>query len=352
MMSRAFQVFPSFALWVVLWTLAGADAGASAAAPEVSFIRTPGGGLQPQAEVDDNGVVHLIYFKGKPEHGDIYYVRLEKGGAEFSAPIRVNSQPETATAIGTIRGAQLALGKGGRAHVIWNGASPVQVQAPQFSPPLYYTRMNDEGTAFAPQRNLITYAKGLDGGSSIAADQAGNVFAVWHARGKEEGEIFRQVYITASSDEGLTFPNEWKANPEPTGACGCCSLKAFVDRRGDLYILYRAAREMINRDSMLLVSRDKGKTFSSSRIDHWMVRACPMSSYRVSETNSRLLAAWETKGAVQFGAVDREKGIMGNVIAPERFGQGQKHPIAVGNKEGWTLLAWVEGSGWAKGGTL
>src|SRR5437879_10562330 len=87
----------------------------------VKLIATPDGGIQPQAAVDAKGVVHLVYFKGEPRAGDIFYVRRGPGEETFSKPIQVNSQPHTAMAMGTIRGAQLAVGKNGRVHVAWDG---------------------------------------------------------------------------------------------------------------------------------------------------------------------------------------------------------------------------------------
>src|SRR5438093_5814344 len=90
-------------------------------ADHVHLLRTPDGGVQPQAAADGKGVVHLIYFKGDPKGGDIFYVRREPGENEFSKPLPVNTQLHTAMALGTIRGAQLAVGKNGRVHVAWDG---------------------------------------------------------------------------------------------------------------------------------------------------------------------------------------------------------------------------------------
>src|SRR6266550_7548746 len=90
-------------------------------AEPVKLIATPDGGIQPQAAVDARGIVHLIYFKGEPGAGDIFYVRRGLGQETFSKPIQVNSQPHTAMAMGTIRGAQLAVGRNGRVHVAWDG---------------------------------------------------------------------------------------------------------------------------------------------------------------------------------------------------------------------------------------
>src|SRR5690242_4321025 len=82
----------------------------------VRLVRTPNGGIQPQAVVDNDGTLHLIYFSGDPFAGDIFYVRKSSGQPGFSSPIRVNSQLGSAIAAGRIRGAQLAVGRKGRVH--------------------------------------------------------------------------------------------------------------------------------------------------------------------------------------------------------------------------------------------
>src|SRR5262245_34727215 len=86
-------------------------ANVTEAAKPPTILRTPDRGIQPQAVVDSKGVLHLIYFKGDPGNGDIFYVRRDPGQERFSSPIQVNSQAGSAIATGTIRGAQIALGK-------------------------------------------------------------------------------------------------------------------------------------------------------------------------------------------------------------------------------------------------
>src|ERR1051326_7885350 len=78
----------------------------------------PEGGIQPQAAVDSKGIVHVVFFKGKPEAGNLYYYHfpVASGPTAASRLIRVNSQPETATAMGTIRTEQIAIGGGDRPH--------------------------------------------------------------------------------------------------------------------------------------------------------------------------------------------------------------------------------------------
>src|SRR5215469_2557720 len=81
--------------------------------PEVTLMRTPGGGIQPQVAVDRKGVLHLIYFSGDPSAGDVYYVRKAPGTPEFSKPVRANSVPGSAIAVGSVRGPHLAVGTDG-----------------------------------------------------------------------------------------------------------------------------------------------------------------------------------------------------------------------------------------------
>src|SRR6266581_4116624 len=146
------------------------------AAPMVIAIRCPNGGIQPQVAVDSAGKVHLIYLTGEDGKNDVMYVTSADDGKTWSKPLRVNSQAGAAIATGTVRGAHLALGRGGRVHVAWMGSSTAQPRGPRDATPMLYARLNDAGDGFEPQRNLITSATGLDGGGSVAADDAGNVY--------------------------------------------------------------------------------------------------------------------------------------------------------------------------------
>jgi hypothetical protein len=343
---------------------------ASEASTQVHLLRTPDNGTQPQAAVDSKGVVHLIYFKGEPSAGDIFYVRRERGKNEFSKPLQVNSRPGTAMAMGTIRGAQLAVGKNGRVHIAWDGmgkgasAAPPPARnhdssthshpAPGLSDgrlPLLYTRLNDAGTAFEPERNVITYAYGLDGGSSVAADPQGNVYVTWHAAqpGSVDGEGGRAVFVAASTDEGKTFQREAPAISKPTGACGCCGMRAFADSKGDVFALYRAAYEMTNRDEILLISRNRGTTFEIAYSHPWHVGTCPMSSASLSESSGQILAAAETHGRVFFVQLDPQSGKVSSPVSPDTQA---KHPVAIGNSRREILLVWAEGTGWNKAGSV
>ena len=87
-------------------------------------------GSQPDVVVDAAGVLHMVYLAGPPQTADIFYTHSPDGGRTFAARVRVNSQPGSAIAMGTIRGAQLSLGRNGRVHVVWNGSNIADPKPP------------------------------------------------------------------------------------------------------------------------------------------------------------------------------------------------------------------------------
>ncbi len=322
----------------------------------VHLVRTPEEGLQPQVAVGPGGDIHLVYLHGDPTACDVFYSVRKHGEAGFSPPLRVNSEPGSAVALGTVRGAQVALGRNGRVHVAWNGSQPARDPGAKGCPMLY-ARLDKTGRRFEPQRNLMTSTMNLDGGGSVAADLKGNVYVVWHAhpRTGPDDEAHRAVYIAKSTDDGATFTPERKVNPEG-GVCGCCGLKAFADDRGSLAILYRSADDVGSRDSMLLISRDGAHTFESLLLGSWRSSTCPMSTPALGAgADQDLMAMWETQGQVYWRALaSRFPASIASALSADENPGSRKHPVFAVNRAQGTrlLLAWVEGTGWDKGGSV
>ena len=317
---------------------------------QVSLLKTPNHGIQPQAVVDAKGTLHLLYFQGDPKAGNLWYVRRGTGRRTFSKPLRVNSQDGSAIAIGTIRGGVIAVGKNGRIHVAWNGSGKALPKNPIAGTPMLYARLNDAGTGFEPQRNLMTKSAWLDGGGTVAADAAGNVYVAWHGVSKPTGdETTRQVWISESHDDGKTFAAEKPAWNQPTGACGCCGMRGFADARGEVYFVYRSAQAKINRGMVLLRSSDHGQSFLGAKLDNWRIESCPMSSAAFAEGPSAVYAAWENDGQVYFERVDKAKA---SPVAALGSGGERRLPALAVNKDGAVILVWTDGTGWNRGGAL
>ena len=325
--------------------------------PTIQTLRTPNSGLQPQIALGPHNTRHLLYYKGEPDGGDLFYSSCSKDKTEFAPGIRVNTIPNAACAMGTMRGGQIAMSPDGRIHIAWNGSHAAATYLKENSPdaihhagePMLYTRSNADRTAFEPERDLMTKTRDLDGGGSLAIAKDGRVAVVWHASTPDTesaGEQSRQVFIAASTDRGQTFSAEtpilWVGIP--LGACGCCGLKTTFADNGDLLILYRAAAQKTQRDMYLLRTPDLGKSYTELLLSQWRTPSCPMSTAATSGS----LIAWESEKNVYWSTVGPEI----KPISPAKSAAARKHPSIATNKRGQVLLAWVEGVTFGSEGTL
>ena len=303
----------------------------------VVMWRVPHGGRLPQAVIDDAGTVHLLYFKGEPNGGDLLYVTRKSGDVTWSEPQRVNSEPRTVVGVDPISGGRIALGRHNRLHVAWFKTRPTE---------FFYTRTNQQGTGFEAQFGLAA-GDGVEAGPTIAADGVGNVFLFWHAGAVEDAH--RAVYMAMSHDDGTIFGPVRPVNAEAEGACNCCGLDALTDGAGTVYVSYRGAGDNVRRGQRLLVSSDEGQTFSDELIQPWKLGACPVSTTTLSQGPTGVKVAWETEGQVYFSDVDHlEARVSPSKIAETR----RKNPAVAVNDKGDTLLAWGDGPGWRSSGAL
>lgn len=340
----------------ILFVIASVACGMLSAEVHVTPLKTPGGGLQPEVIVDADGNLHLLYFQGEPQAGNLMYAKRPAGSRDFLTAVKVNTTPNAAVAIGTIRGGQLAIGRDAGVHVSWMGSKRT-LPAPDNHKmsPMLYARSVDGGKTFEPEKNVITSAYGLDGGGTVAADGLGNVHVVWHApkSPNSEGEVNRTVWIASSNDNGASFAKEREIWSENTGVCGCCGLRAFATPAGETFVLYRAATGGKDRDMYLLRARAPDMPFSGSKAATWSIQKCPMSSAAFAVGPSRIGAAWESEDKVFFSVMSPAVAgrQIGPVENPKRGDAIHKHPSIAFDDDGNVLLAWTIGRGWGSSGT-
>ena len=315
-------------------------------AAEVRIQRVPESGLQPDAVTDSQGRVHLIYLAGDPKASDIHYVHRSSPSAPWSEPVRVNSQTGSAVAIGTVRGPRLVLAGPDSVAVVWNGSSQAEPKTESSAPLLWTIR---HGTnAFQPQQNLFGSLAHLDGGAAIASDGRGRVWIVGHAADSRESvsEVARGVYLWRSSDFGKTMSSARRIDTPARGVCACCALTVGFREPNELIVLYRAATGGSERGLIELVSTNGGAHFASRPLDTWTLNECPMTTTRL-DADARC-GAWSTRGVIQLGPL-RSGGPPVAVSAP---GARANHPVIVAGPSGEYLVAWTEGTGWQRGGSL
>ncbi len=194
---------------------------------------------------------------------------------------------------------------------------------------------------FEPQRNVIRTRYGVGAGSSIAADDKGNVYIFWHAgaRGMASlsGPGIRRVYVARSGDEGKTFAQENALfeKPRAFGACICCTLRAGVDAQGQVYVVFRGATAT-DRNSYLVVSRNHASSFVLV-LTHPMptrARACPESRAAIAIGDGGVYAAWRTKRKVYVSHLESGTSKASWTASAPESTQFQKSPSLATNARG------------------
>ena len=323
---------------------------AVASAGPVTLLEVPNAGVQPQALVDAGGKLHLLFLAGPAGESDVFHTTLNPRTKAFAKPTRVNHTAGNAVAMGSIRGAQGAWGRDGRLHVVWNASVPDADGKSHME--VCYTRSDSTGEKFEPERGLMHAGKFLDGGATIAADQQGNVYVLWHAMPLEatpdagHGEASRIIYLAKSSDDGRTFTKDAPCTDAAAGICACCSMRATTLASGELVVLYRSA-DGSGRSMQSLRSTDHGAHFKVTELQPWLINACPMSSSGLHPTPQGVMAAWETDSTIWTANLD------GASMTPRKISTtGSKHPSLARDEHGRTLLTWARDTGWQRGGTL
>ena len=223
----------------------------------------------------------MIFYKGEPLKGNLFYCTKKKNEKKFSQygnPLQINSKFGTAVSMGTIRAGQMAIGKDGVIHVVWNGSPQAKGQL------LYSRKVDDE--PFTKQIDLMGKTSHLDGGASVAANDQGSVHVVWHANPKgKEGEINRKVYVASSKDNGVSLQAEKVVSPAGLGVCACCSLKAFS--KGNMFgILFRELKETAE----MCINLHQEITVALSNPESWVNgrQKCVLCLLRVSALEGRV----------------------------------------------------------------
>jgi hypothetical protein len=125
-------------------------------------------------------------------------------------------------------------------------------------------------------------------------------------------------------------------------------LESLVDARGRLQILYRAAGGGIHRDAMWMTVDAKGAS-TPVTLQPWELTACPMTTFAMTDGPDGVVAAWETQQQI-FTALLKPDGRVSTAIPISGPGV-RKHPSVAINATGDRLIAWTEGTAWARGGT-
>jgi len=297
-------------------------------AAAVRVVDLGAGVIVPAACTGKDGVLHVAYVQGN----DLYYIRSGDGGATFSTPLRVNSEPGFVSG-GMFRGPDLAVDSAGRVHVIWYNDGYRQKRPPE-QWGVMYARLDPDSAAFSRSRNL-----GLrpSDNYSLAVGPSGQVAVLWTAGG---------LFARLSTDSGTTFGPASQIEPQTVDPCECCATRAMYTPQGELLALYRDKRDNVRDMYLLSGKRTPGQagTFERLRVsgEAWPINACPMTgSFLSLKPEGGLMAAWETRAHIRAA----ELGPAGNPTVGQRLEAATvgKYPLLLCGPDSSLLVAWKHG---------
>lgn len=305
---------------------------AAESSPTVTMVTCPtidSSGEAVLARSGEDGTIHVVFSSRKRP----YYARSSDGGKTWSLAVAIVDRESQRPGL-EFDVWDMAVGKGGRVHVAL-GTNAWKLKLPQNEWGYFYASLAPGDKKFSKIRNLNNKPSE---GFSLAADEKGNVTAVWMAD---------KLYANTSGDEGKSFAPyvEIDASYNP---CDCCTTSSTYGADGRLAVLYR--EETDNERDMYLVLWDQAKNKSSrTRVSTtpWKINACPMTYYTVNSTKNGFVAAWPTKEDIFFARLDGQ----GELISPAEI----KTPGNPGMRSGILALPAPSGSTlvvWKKEGNL
>ena len=324
----------------------------SHAEPNVTTVKLPYGGIRPQAAIDRAGVIHIIQANSKIR-GDLMYVKHAPDQKQFSKPINVLRE-----ASGMAAGFNMTVGTDGRVHV-FTRPNPryskkelgAQAYDAMFKSKarffvlryMLHSRLNDDGSAFEEETNIIGRTIGFEGVGAIVADQnSANVYAFWPGQTEPGPEMGRDMYMALSKDEGKNWSVPRKLDINIEGNCRCCPIQATMDSKGNMYIVYRnsvkTSAASWDKNTFLLVSKDAGKSWNKTLVQKWENCGCPGAPYSMASGADGVYLGFSTRGTSSFAKVGKRLKIN---PAPSS-GKSSTRPVVAANKNGDVLFCWVE----------
>lgn len=279
--------------------------------------------------------------------GHVLVSRSGDLGKTFSAPAKVNAEPELVAADGENR-PKLAFGRHGEIFVSWTQS----LEAP-FAGHVRFSRSLDDGRTFTPPITVNDNREAISHRfDALAVAGDGRVWIAWLDRrdrsaADKTGQEFAGIslYAAVSADGGASFaPNRRLAEH----SCECCRIALALDTDGVPVFAWRHVFGRNIRDHALLRADGRAPIQRLSS-EQWAMDACPHHGPTLAIAGDGTYhAAWYSGAPASNGLFYASSGNRGaSFSAAQRFGDNDAqagHPslFSSGRK---LYLAWKEFDG-------
>ena len=235
---------------------------------------------EPQAAVDDEGHIHIVFGAGSA----IYCCNSEDKGQSFSDPIKIADT--SGLALGGRRGPKVAISND---NVIVSAVTNGNLMS-------WVSTSGGQSFKDSPVQINDSDASAIEG-LHAEASNAREVACAWldHRDGGQE------LYASISQDGGENWGPNTLVYKSPSGSvCECCAPSITIGSDGTIHVMFRNSLDG-NRD-MYLVDSPDGQTWTPAQLlgnGHWKLAACPMDGGAVDgDDQSQTFTIWRRGDSV------------------------------------------------------
>jgi hypothetical protein len=263
---------------------------------------------------------------------------ITKDGLEFSAPVVIpkssNIQPHAENL------PKVVFKPSGEIIAVWGAAS--NSARNKYAGEVYYEQSFDRGKTWTQPKRLVTDTAGFDQRYfDVGVLKNGEVGITWLDNRKTSKEDGSALYFATTSGTNGFGTGHLISGP----CCQCCRTKMYVDKRGDIHVIYRAILEGSVRDMVHVVSTDGGASFTKpERIsaDNWVLSACPHTGPSMAENKEGMHFAWYTGGVNRGCYYTRSTDNGKSYIMHDSVSAAGTHPQMTSMPDGKLLIVWDE----------
>ncbi|MES2568541.1 MAG: sialidase family protein [Verrucomicrobiota bacterium] len=267
------------------------------------------GAIQPQAAMEPDGRVHVVFGKGTA----IYHVSAADNTAAFSAPLKIAGLPKLA--LGMRRGPRIVAGSH---HLIVSAISHDDGNLHAWISP-------DHGAswkALSARVNDVPNAA-REGLHAMASDGKGFVAIAW--LDLRNGAM--EVQSAVSHDDGVTWGANVRVYQSPDGhVCECCHPSIAIHSRGEIAVMFRNWLGG-SRDMYLALSNDRGATFAPAQklgSGTWPLKGCPMDGGALAfDASGQPVTVWRREKAVFLSDIRSGKHLAEPALQPILIATGE-----------------------------
>lgn len=297
-------------------------------------------GTAPFLTRNHSGNLVLSWVRSEHDSSAVFCYSISKdGGKSFAAPVIIPSSSNIQAHSENIP--KVIFKPSGEILAVWGVGNPTPKN--KYSGLVNYSQSFDGGNSWTPATPLVTDSSSFDQRySDVALLPNGEVAIIWLDNRVTTAKDGAALYFATTNGRNGFSKEKLVSQP----SCECCRTDLFVDKKGNIHVLYRGIIQDSIRDMVHAVSTDGGgSSFSKPQQindDHWVLNGCPHTGPAMAENDEGLHFAWFTGGGKTGSFYTRTTNNGKSFTGYDSISHLGRHPQLASFASGELIIAWDE----------